>query len=34
MSDEFRPSEEVAKSRTGLMVALLGILLVVAAIVA
>lgn len=34
MSDEFRPSEEVAKSRKGLIVALLGILLVVAAIVA
>lgn len=34
MSDGFQPSEEVAKSRKGLMVALLGILVVVAAIVA
>lgn len=34
MSDGFQPSEEVAKSRKGLMAALLGILLVIAAIVA
>ena len=34
MSDGYQPEADVAKSRKGLIVALLGILLVVAAIVA